>query len=91
MQDTFNFEGVRNADLRDVLHFHMYDYKPNADDDAMTLTLNAMKSASLEIVESIMGQNIATDKALEEINSVIMSRLKPKYLFSPLVSCAGNK
>ncbi len=91
MQDTFNFEGVRNADLRDVLHFHMYDYKPNADDDAMTLTLNAMKSASLEIVESIMGQNIATDKALEEINSVIMSRLKPKYLFSPLASCAGNK
>lgn len=57
----------------------------------MTLTLNAMKSASLKIVESIMGQNIANDTALEEINSVIMSRLKPEYLFSPLAPYTGAK
>lgn len=91
MQESFNFEGVRDADLRDVLHFHMYDYKPNASGNSMALTLNAMKSASLEIVESIMGQNIANDKALEEINSVIMSRLKPEYLFNPMMPYTGDK
>ncbi|RGK44739.1 hypothetical protein DXD09_09395 [Ligilactobacillus ruminis] len=82
MQANFNFEGVREADSRDVLHFHMYDYvsKPFG----MQLKLSSMRSASLDVVESIMGQRQDNNQALQEINATISSRLKPEYLFSPV-------
>ena len=66
MQANFNFEGVREADSRDVLHFHMYDYvsKPFG----MQLKLSSMRSASRDVVESIMGQRRDNNQALQEIN-----------------------
>lgn len=50
----------------------------------MELTLSSMRSASLDVVESIMGQSSADDKALHMINDTIMARLKPEYRFEPM-------
>lgn len=82
MKQNFNFEGVRDADNRDVLHFHMYDYIEAA--AGMQLRLSSMRSASLNIVKFIMGQHKDKNQELREINATIMGRLKPKYLFNPV-------
>lgn len=85
MKQNFNFEGVRDADNRDVLHFHMYDYIEA--DAGMQLRLSSMRSASLDVVESIMGQHKDKNQELREINATIMGRLKPEYLFNPVRQC----
>ncbi len=82
MQQNFNFEGVRNADNRDVLHFHMYDYI--SDGVGMRLNLSSTKSASLDVVESFMGQHRNNNQALQQINATIAGRLRPEYLFKPV-------
>lgn len=82
MTENFNFNGVREADSRDVLHFHMYDYLPVT--FGMQLSLSSMRSASLDVVESIMGQTRADDKALKNINETIAARLRPEYRFEPM-------
>lgn len=82
MRHNFNFDGVREADSRDVLHFHMYDYVTG--DSGMLLRLSSMRSASLEVVESIMGQRKDNNQELREINATIAGRLKPEYLFNPV-------
>ena len=80
MRTHFNFAGVREADNRDVLHFHMYDYV--SDGTAMSLKLSSMRSASLEVVESIMGKQVDSNQALREINEVLTAKLCTEYLWS---------
>ena len=82
MSKNFNFEGVREADSRDVLHFHMYDYVSG--DRSMSLHLSSMRSASLKVVESMMGQRKDNNQELREMNSALAGRLRPEYLFNPL-------
>lgn len=65
---------------RDVLHFHMYDYV--SDGTAMSLKLSSMRSASLEVVESIMGKQVDSNQALREINEVLTAKLCTEYLWS---------
>ena len=82
MRKNFNFEGVREADKSDVLHFHMYDYLSG--DSGMSLRLSSMRSASLEVVESIMGLQKNNNQKLHEINTTLAGRLRPEYLFNPV-------
>lgn len=83
MQKNFNFEGVREANNRDVLHFHMYNYV--SEGSSMSLRLSSMRSASLDVVESIMGQRKDTRSELHKINATLAGRLKPEYLFTPVM------
>lgn len=84
MQKTFNFDGVKEADTRDVLHFHMYDYISSP--FGMQLKLSSMRSASLDVVESMMGRHMDSNQILKETNATIASRLKPEYLFNPFTN-----
>lgn len=84
MQKNYNFDGVKEADKRDVLHFHMYDYVSLP--HGMQLKLASMRSASLDAVESMMGKSIDNNQALKETNATIASRLKPEYLFNPFAT-----
>lgn len=80
MSKNFDFHGVREADSRDVLHFHMYDYRPEP--FGMKLALSSMRSASLDVVETIMGQNNANDKVLHAINDTIpYNSLSSSFMF----------
>lgn len=83
MAKKFNFSGVHEADSRDVMHFHLYDYI--ASDNDMTLSLNRMRSASLETVESFMGDDPKENHDLAEILNVLEGRICSKYLFNPIV------
>ena len=82
MAANFNFTGVHEADLRDVMHFHLYDFVEF--NNGMVLSLNLMRSASLEAVEAIMGDDPEANHELEEIFSVLERRLCPEYLFNPI-------
>ena len=82
MAQNFNFSGVHEAELRDVMHFHLYDFIEFNND--MVLSLNRMRSASLEAVEAIMGDDPEANHGLEEIFAVIERRLCPEYLFNPI-------
>lgn len=81
MRSNFNFEGVRAADMRDVLHFHNYDYIPT--EQGMKLQLASMFSASLEIVQNMLGQHKDKNQALQEFNASLAMRLKPEYQLYP--------
>lgn len=82
MEANFNFSNVRkNADLRDVLHFHMYDYKRN--NDAMQLSLAYERSADLNTVNGIMGLNTDSNQALHEITELLTNKLTPENRFNP--------
>lgn len=84
MENNFNFSDVRtNADNRDVLHFHMYDYLPV--DDRMELTLAYTRSASLSAVKTIMGMNKDTSQEYDEIVRTLSGRLLPEYRYEPFV------
>lgn len=83
MERNFNFSNVRSIpDNRDVLHFHMYDYRPI--DGKMRLSLASTRSASLQVVQGIMGRNTDVNQELSEILSTLSSRLRPEYRFEPL-------
>ena len=63
--------------MRDVLHFHNYDYIPT--EQGMKLQLASMFSASLEIVQNMLGQHKDKNQALQEFNASLAMRLKPEY------------
>ncbi len=83
MEKNFNFSNVNaNADMRDVLHFHMYDYIPVH--NRMELSLAYTRSASLTAVQKIMGMNKETDVEYSNILATLSRKLLPKYRFQPL-------
>lgn len=82
MAKNFNFSGVHEADSRDVMHFHLYDFVE--DNNTMVLKLNRMRSASLETVEAIIGDDPKANYELEKILDVLKRRICPEYLFNPI-------
>lgn len=83
MAQNFNFSGVREACLTDVLHFHSYDYL--CMNNEMGLKLANMRSASLEAVERIMGSEIDTSREYQKICEILINRKCDEYRFSPLI------
>lgn len=83
MARNFNFSGVREAHLTDVLHFHTYDYL--CVDSNMKLILSDMLSASLEAVERIMGSEFDSNSEYYKICEILTRRRSNQYRFSPLI------
>lgn len=83
MTKNFNFSGVREAILTDVLHFHSYDYL--CINNNMELTLANMRSAPLEAVERIMGSKTDTSREYQKICEILTNRKCDEYRFSPLI------
>lgn len=82
MAKNFNFSGVREASLGDVLHFHSYDYL--CEKDTMRLKLAHRRSASIEAVERIMGSEIDTKSEYHNICESLIKRKCDEYRFFPL-------
>ena len=82
MVRNFNFSGVRDAIMSDVLHFHIYDYK--FDVSEMKLSLSMRKSAGLEVVESIMGGQSDGETEYKTFCQTLANRISDEYRFNPL-------
>ena len=82
MEKSFNFAQVheRPSD-RDVLHFHVYDYNPLG--TRMELSLAFMRSASLDVVQNMMGMNADASKEYSAIIEALTPKIIPDYRFTP--------
>lgn len=84
MSEDFNFAGVREATMSDVLHFHIYDYK--LDTSKMKLSLSMRKSAGIEVVEHIMGGQSDGESEYRTFCQTLAARMKDEYRFTPVIN-----
>ena len=84
MAKNFNLAKAHDATLVDVLHFHMYDYIP--ENDSMALSLSGMRSIPLSAVEQIMGTDSIGSKEYAKICEALADKVCDEYRFVPTIT-----